>query len=90
MIQEGQVVLFQFPQTNQDVGKLRPALVIRKTPGQYDDWLICMISSQLTQEIPGFDEVIKSSDPGFRRSGKGYPNGYELGPDLRPSINCLF
>jgi mRNA interferase MazF len=48
MIREGQVVLFRFPQTNQTAGKLRPALIIRKVPGPHDDWLICMISSQLS------------------------------------------
>ena len=37
MIHEGQVVLFRFPQTNRIGGKLRPALVLRKLPGSYDD-----------------------------------------------------
>ena len=69
MIAEGQIVLFRFPQTDQQTAKLRPALIIRKLPGQYDDWLICMISSQLSQEIPGFDEIITSDDPDFRESG---------------------
>lgn len=71
MIAEGQIVLIRFPQTDQQTGKLRPALIIRKLPGQYDDWLICMISSQLSlsQEIPGFDEIITSDDPDFRDSG---------------------
>jgi len=69
MIAEGQIVLFRFPQTDQQTGKLRPALIIRKLPGQYDDWLICVISSQLSQEIPGFDEIITSDDPDFSDSG---------------------
>ena len=69
MIAEGQIVLFRFPQADQQTRKLRPALIIRKLPGQYDDWLICMISSQLSQEIPGFDEIITSDDPDFRDSG---------------------
>ncbi|MDO8724326.1 MAG: type II toxin-antitoxin system PemK/MazF family toxin [Syntrophales bacterium] len=69
MIQEGQVVLFKFPQTDQISGKYRPALVIRKIPGIYDDWLICMISSQLSQEIPDFDEIVRESDADFRMSG---------------------
>jgi mRNA interferase MazF len=54
MIRERQVVLFRFPQTNQTTGKLRPALVIRKVPGPHEDWLICMISSQLSREVTGF------------------------------------
>ena len=52
MISEGQIVLFRFPQTNQQAGKLRPALVVRKLPGRYEDWLISMVSSQLNQDIP--------------------------------------
>jgi len=37
--------------------KVRPALVLRALP-TYDDYLICGLSSQLWQEIPGFDEVL--------------------------------
>ena len=32
--------------------KLRPALVIRQLPGAYAEWLICMISSRLSQKVP--------------------------------------
>ena len=69
MKKAGQVVLFRFPQTDLDEGKLRPALLLGKLPGEYDDWLICMISSQTHQYIPGFDEVIQNSDEDFRESG---------------------
>ncbi|MBW1940971.1 MAG: type II toxin-antitoxin system PemK/MazF family toxin [Deltaproteobacteria bacterium] len=53
---------------------LSPFLVIRQLPGQYDDWLICMISSQLYQRIPGFDEVITSDDSDFKQSGLKLPS----------------
>jgi mRNA interferase MazF len=69
MVREGQVVLFRFPQTNQTEGKLRPALVIRKLPAGHEDWLICMISSQLSQQVTGFDELISDKDEDFVRSG---------------------
>lgn len=69
MIQEGQVVLFRFPQTDQTPSKLRPALVLRKLPGPYDDWLICMISTQLSQQIADFDEIINEKDTDFEQSG---------------------
>jgi mRNA interferase MazF len=69
MIQEGKIVLFRFPQTNQSKGKLRPALVLRKLPGKYNDWLICMISMQLSQKVDGLDELIKSDDKDFNESG---------------------
>ena len=69
MIADGQIVLFKFPQTDQKAGKLRPALVLRKIPGQYDDWLICMISSQLHQKIQELDEIITIEDSDFIQSG---------------------
>jgi mRNA interferase MazF len=69
MIREQQVVLFRFPQTNQATGKLRPALVIRKIPGPHDDFLICMISSQLSQEVADFDEIISEKADDFISSG---------------------
>ena len=69
MIQEGQVILYRFPQTNRSDGKLRPALVIRKLPGPYNDWLICMASTQVDRAIDGFDEVIRSADSDFLDSG---------------------
>jgi mRNA interferase MazF len=69
MIREGQVVLFKFPYTDQTEGKLRPALVIRKVTGLHEDWLICMISSQLSQGKEGFDEFLSEEDRDFRQSG---------------------
>jgi len=69
MIRERQVVLFRFPQTNKSKGKLRPALVVRKVPGPHDDWLICMISSQLSQEVADFDEIISEKDDDYFSSG---------------------
>lgn len=69
MIQEGQITLFRFPQTDQAPGKLRPALVLRKIPGPYDDWLICMVSSQLSQELLEFDIVLYENDSDFEQSG---------------------
>ncbi len=69
MIRAGQLVLFHFPATDQTAAKLRPALVLRKLPGPFDDWLTCMISTQLGQQVPGFDELITASDSDFALSG---------------------
>jgi mRNA interferase MazF len=69
MIQEGRIALLKFPRTDQAPGKLRPALVLRKIPGLYDDWLICLISSRLSQEIPGFDIVASEKDSDFKQTG---------------------
>jgi mRNA interferase MazF len=69
MKEAGQVVVFRFPQTDLEEGKLRPALLLGKLPGNYDDWLICMISSQTRQFIDGFDEIVRESDNDFGESG---------------------
>ena len=74
MIAEGQIVLFRFPETDQTEGKLRPALALRELPGQYNDWLICMISSQLHHKIPDFDEVITPNDSDYKQSGLKLPS----------------
>ncbi len=43
----GEIVLFRFPQTDLILGSLRPSLLIAPIPSSYDDWLVCMISSQI-------------------------------------------
>lgn len=69
MKEAGQVVVFRFPHTDLEEGKLRPALLLGKLPGIYDDWLICMISSQTRQHITGFDELVQETDDDFGESG---------------------
>jgi mRNA interferase MazF len=48
-------------------GKLRPALLLGKLPGEYDDWLICMISSQTRHYLAGFDKVVREGDEDFEQ-----------------------
>jgi len=69
MIQDGQIVLFTFPQTDQVAGRLRPALVLRSVPGPYNDWLICMISTRLYQQVAELDEVVRENDSDFLLTG---------------------
>ena len=69
MIEDGKIALFQFPQTNQVHRQLRPALVLKRLPGPYDDWLVCMISTRLQHKIEGMDEIINPEDHDFKDSG---------------------
>ena len=69
MKQAGQIVLFRFPQADLEGGKMRPALLLGRLPGEYDDWLICTISSQVRHYIADFDELIQESDADFAKSG---------------------
>lgn len=48
---------------------MRPALIVAKVPGRFDDWLTCAISTQLHQQIPNFDEIIKEDDEDYALSG---------------------
>ena len=75
----GQIVLVQFPRTSLEPGKIRPVLMLAKTPGVYDDWLICMISTQTRHYVPGFDEIIAESDADFIDSGLQLPSLIRVG-----------
>ena len=79
MKRAGQIVLFRFPQTDLVRGKLRPALLLGKLPGPYDDWLICMISSQVRHYIEGFDEILAEDDLDFAASGLKAPSVIRIG-----------
>jgi len=69
MKQAGQIVLFRFPHTDLAEGRLRPALLLGKLPGEYDDWLVCMISSQIRHTVPDFDEIVQEEAADFAESG---------------------
>jgi mRNA interferase MazF len=49
MKQAGQIALLPFPFTDLSGAKLRPVLMIRRASPRFEDWLVCMISSQLHQ-----------------------------------------
>ena len=75
----GQIVLFPFPHTDQVQGRLRPALLLGKLPGPYDDWLICMVSSQLHHHLADFDEIIDENSPDFVSSGLKRASAIRIG-----------
>jgi len=66
-MKEGDVVLATVPQADGAV-KHRPAVVLREMP-RYRDLLVCGVSTQLHQEVKGFDEVISPPDGDFADSG---------------------
>ena len=69
MKEAGQVLVFRFPQADLEEGKLRPALLLVKLPGNYDNCLIRMISSQTHQYVAGFDEIVQENNDDFGESG---------------------
>ncbi len=78
-MQPGQIILFRFPQTDLDIGKLRPAVLLSKVPGPYEDWLICMISSQVRRYTTDFDELVEEDDSDFVTSGLKAPSVVRIG-----------
>ena len=64
---QGDVVLTPVPQAN-GMLKNRPAIFLREMP-PYRDLLVCGISTQLHQEVKGFDEVVNQTDPDFTATG---------------------
>jgi mRNA interferase MazF len=65
----GDISLVRFPQADLQRAKYRPVLLLSKMPGQFDDWLICAITSQLRHEIKDWDERIDRADDDFESSG---------------------
>ena len=60
---EGDVILLPVGQD----GKWRPALCLREMPPNYQEFLVCGLSTQLGLYIKGFDEIVKPSDDNLRR-----------------------
>ncbi len=66
-MKEGDVVLTPVPQADGTI-KNRPAILLREMP-PYGDFLVCGMSTQLHQEVSGFDEIFSPSDADFPASG---------------------
>ena len=66
-MKESDIILTPVPQAD-DRLKNRPALFLREMP-PFGDALVCGISTQLHQEVDGFDEVIYNQDEDFALSG---------------------
>ncbi len=64
---EGDVALTPLPQADGRT-KPRPAILLRQMP-PFGDWLICGVSTQVHQEVAGFDEIIGPAHSDFRQSG---------------------
>ena len=68
MKRAGQIVLTPFPYSDLSGAKLRPVLMLRQA-SRFDDWLVCMVSSQVQQAEANLDEILTSSDADFANSG---------------------
>lgn len=78
MKRAGQIVVTPFPHTDLSGAKLRPVLLLRQASTRFDDWLVCMVSSQLHQTEPSVDDLLTPSDPDFAASGLKAPSVLRL------------
>jgi len=77
MKRAGQIVLTPFPYTDLSGAKLRPVLMLRQA-SKFDDWLVCMVSSQVQQAETDLDVAITPSDADFTNSGLKVPSVLRL------------
>lgn len=77
MKRAGQIVLTPFPYTDLTGNKLRPVLMLRQA-SKFDDWLVCMVSSQVQQAEVNLDEILSPDDPDFADSGLKVPSVLRL------------
>jgi mRNA interferase MazF len=76
-LKEADIILTALPQAD-GIVKNRPALCLREMP-RYGDMLVCGISTQLHQQVPGFDEVVSRNDADYPMSGLVFESIIRLG-----------
>lgn len=64
---EGDIAVIKMPQPDGSI-KLRPVLLLKQVK-PFNDWVVCAISTQLQQEVKGFDLVIMKDNPYFSMTG---------------------
>ena len=69
MKKAGQIALMPFPYTDLSHSKRRPVLLLRQLDSDHDDWLVCMISSQLYQFVPELDWQLSPEESEFGNTG---------------------
>lgn len=77
MFRVGSIVLGTLPQADGRY-KDRPLLLLARMP-QFDDWLVCGISSKLRSAQQDFDEILEPSDPDFKGAGLTVPSVIRTG-----------
>jgi mRNA interferase MazF len=78
MKKSGQIALVPFPFTDLSGAKPRPVLMLRKASVQFDDWLVCMVSSQLRQRDSEIDEMLLPGDADYTSAGLKVPSVLRL------------
>lgn len=77
MKRAGQIVLTPFPYSDLSGVKLRPVLMLRQA-SRFDDWRVCMVSSQVQNAETNLDEILTPADHDFSNSGLKIPSVLRL------------
>ena len=65
-MEKGSVVLIGFPQSDGSF-KSRPAVLLKEVL-PYNDWLLCIVSTKIHNQIEGLDILLDKSHPDFSDS----------------------
>lgn len=84
---EGDIAIINMPQPDGTI-KVRPVLLI-KLVKPFNDWTVCAISTQLHQEVKGFDLVIMKGDSSFSATGLKDSSVIRLGMLATVSKNII-
>jgi mRNA interferase MazF len=68
----GEIALANLQQSDGTM-KLRPVLLLKQMPG-FGDWLVTGISTQLHQEVKGFDVVLDRAHSDYSRTNLKQPS----------------
>jgi mRNA interferase MazF len=83
----GDLIITSLPQADGAV-KNRPALALCPML-PFGDLLVCGISTQLHQEVTGFDEIVASDSPDFSATGLSAPSLIRLGFVSTVPLNAI-
>jgi mRNA interferase MazF len=76
-MQEGDIALAAIPQADAQQ-KIRPVVLLRRMPGR-GDFLVAGISTQLQEQISGFDQPLFVGDHDFAQTGLTQSSVVRLG-----------
>ena len=89
MSRKGDIVLAKFPFTNHEESKLRPVLILSKSPGEFDDYIVAFISSQIRHYVPEVDFLLEVSSGYFKDTGLKITSVIKTGKIATISVDVI-
>ena len=89
MSRKGDIVLAKFSFTNHEESKLRPVLILSKSPGEFDDYIVAFISSQIRHYVPEVDFLLEVSSGYFKDTGLKITSVIKTGKIATISVDVI-